>query len=158
MPTSSNRYVVLAAIFTVRDNSNTFIEIYVICLSLVEEDIPQHIFQLDGVVEQLRTYRKSDIAAELITVAARFQETASDNRLGRPRTQNASLQKATLSRFKKLAPGLSKGKTLMAEMKAAKDETGRIKITAGLYLLSKQKHGAEVMKKVSVIELSYECE
>jgi hypothetical protein len=46
----------------------------------------------------------------------------------------------------------------MAEMKAAKDETGRIKITAGLYLLSKQKHGAEVMKRVSIIELSDECE
>jgi hypothetical protein len=91
MPTLSNRYVVLAAIFTVRDNSNASIEICVISLSLVEEDISQNIFQLDGVMEQLRTHRKSDVAAEIIKIAARFQETASDNCLGRPRTQNASL-------------------------------------------------------------------
>jgi len=73
---------------------------------------------------------------------------ASDNCLGRPRTQNASLQKATVARFKLPAPGLSKGKTLIEEMKAAKDKAGRIKITAGFYLLSKDKRGAEVMKKV----------
>lgn len=140
----------LAANFTVRGNSHASIETYVICLSSVEEDIPQTIFELDGAAEQLSAYRKSDVAAEIIAIAARFQDTASDNRLGRPRTQNANLEKAALSRFKKLAPGLSKGKTLMAEMKAAaKGEAGRIKITAGLYLLSKYKRGgAEVMKRV----------
>jgi hypothetical protein len=81
-------------------------------------------------------------------LAAGFQSIASDNRLGRLRTQNTSLQKAALSRFKKPAPGLSKGKTLMAEMKAAKDDAGRIKIMAGLYLISKNKSGTEIMKKV----------
>jgi hypothetical protein len=147
MPTLSNRYVMLAANFTVRGNSHASIETYVICLSSVEEDIPQTIFELDGAAEQLSAYRKSDVAAEIIAIAARFQDTASDNRLG---TQNANLEKAALSRFKKPAPGLSKGKTLMAEMKAAaKGEAGRIKITAGLYLLSKYKRGgAEVMKRV----------
>ena len=134
--------------FMVRDGSSAYIEIYVIFLSSVEEDIPQSIFKLDGAMDQLDTYRKSDVAAGIIAIAARFQDTASDNRLGRPRTQNAGLQKATLSRFKKPAPGLSKGKTLLAEMKAANNEAGRTKITAGLYLLSKHKRGAEVMKKV----------
>ena len=148
MPTLSNRYAMLAANFTVRDNLSASIEIYVICLSSVEADVPQSVFKLDGVVEQLSDYRKSDVAAGIIAIAARFRDTASDNRLGRPRTQNAGLQKATLSRFKKPAPGLSKGKTLLAEMKVARDDAGRIKITAGLYLLSKYKHGAETMKKV----------
>jgi hypothetical protein len=151
MPTLSNRYVDLAVNFMVRDNSSASIKIHAICLSSVEEDVPQSIFKLEGAVEQLNTYQKSDVAAEIIAVAARYQYTASDNRLGRPRTQNAGLQKATLSRFKKPAPGLSKGKTLLAEMKAASNEAGRIKITAGLYLLSKHKRNAEVMTKVKSI-------
>jgi hypothetical protein len=97
---------------------------------------------------QLGSYQKSDVASEIMELAAGFQSIASDNHLGRLRTQNTSLQKAALSRFKKPAPGLSKGKTLMAEMKAVKDDAGRIKITAGLYLISKNKSGTEIMKKV----------
>jgi len=122
--------------------------LYIICLSSVEEDIPQSIFKLDRVVKQLSTYWKSDVAAEIIAIAARFQDTASDNCLGCLRTQNTSLQKAALSQFKKPATGLSKGKTLMAEIKAAKDDVGRMKITAGLYLLFKYKTHTKVMKKV----------
>jgi hypothetical protein len=99
-------------------------------------------------MEQLSGYQKSDVASEILDLAAGFQSIASDNRLGRPRTQNTSLQKTVISRFKKPAPGLSKGKTLMAEMKTAKDDTGRIKITAGLYLISKNRSGTETMKKV----------
>jgi hypothetical protein len=150
MPILSNRFATRVVIFMVRDNSSPSNEIYLICLSSAQEDIPQSIIQLDGAAEQLKVSRKSDVVTEIIAIAAGFQETASDNRLGRPRTQNPGLQKATLARFKKPAPGLSKGKTLMAEMKAAATDghTGRIKITAGLYLLSKYKRGPEVMKKV----------
>jgi hypothetical protein len=61
-----------------------------------------------------------------------------------------------LSCFKKPAPGLSKGKTLMAEMMSAKDNAGRIKITAGLYLISRNKSGTEVMKKVMLLK-SLKC-
>ena len=86
-----------------------------------------------------------------------FQSKASNHRLGQPRAQNPSLHNSTVmsvnSRFKKPAPGVSKGKTLLAEMKAAKEDSGRIKITAGLYMLSRGKNGAETMKKVLVIYL-----
>ncbi len=149
MPTLINHFVTRAVIFTVSDNLSLSNEIYLIYLSSAEEDIPQSIIKLDGAAEQLKVYRKSGVAASIIAIAAGFQETASDNRLGRPRTQNPGLQKATLARFKKPAPGLSKGKTLMAEMKAATEGMDRIKITAGLYLLSKYKRGPEVMKKVT---------
>ncbi|KAF8631327.1 hypothetical protein AX17_005133 [Amanita inopinata Kibby_2008] len=116
-----------------------------------EEAIPQSILKLNGAMEQLGSYQKSDVASEIFELAAGFQSVASDNRLGCPRTQNTSLQKAALSRFKEPAPGLSKGKTLLAEMKAAKDDSGRIKITAGLYLISKNKSGTEIMKKVMLL-------
>ena len=55
-----------------------------------------------------------------------------------------------MSRFKKPAPGISKGKTLLAEMKAAKDDTpGKIRITASLYVISpKSKGGIETMRRV----------
>ena len=43
----------------------------------------------------------------------------------------------------------------MAEMQAAKDNVGRIKITAGLYLISKNKSGVEAMKKVIYGFLNY---
>ena len=126
------------------------VDIYVICLLLAKEDIPPSVYRLVGVAEQLDNYSKSDVAADIIEVAARFRSIASDNRLGRPRTQNTNLQKAALSRFKKPAPGLSKGKTLMAEINAAKFDAGKIKVTAGLYVLSKNKSSvrAEIMKKV----------
>ena len=149
MLTLSNRCVVLVANYMVRDFVNTSIEINTVFLPSGEEDIPQAIFKLEGAVEQLNSFRKSDVAADIIANAARFKSTASDNRLGRLRTQNASLQKATLARFKKSAPGLSKGKTILAEMKAASNEPGRIKITARLYLLSKCKRGVEVITKVT---------
>jgi hypothetical protein len=149
MPASTNLFVTRAVDFTVRDESSPPNEIYLIYLLSAEEDIPQSIIQLNGAVEQLKSYCKSYVAASIIAIAARFQETASDNHLGRPRTQNPGLQKATLARFKKAVPGLSKGKTLMVEMKAATED--RIKMTAGLYLLSKYKRGPEVMKKVTSI-------
>ena len=98
-------------------------------------------------MDQLGSHRKSDVVSEIIELAARFQSIASDNRLGRPRTQNTSLQKASSLRFKKPAPGVSKGKMILVEMKAAKDNV-RIKITAGLYLISKNKSRMEIMKKV----------
>jgi len=36
----------------------------------VEEDIPQSVFKLEGAAEQLGTYRKSDVAAEIIAIVA----------------------------------------------------------------------------------------
>lgn len=146
----------LVATFMVRDsNLSVSVKIYVVCLPIADAEAPPSILKLVGAIEQLNNYRKSDVAAHIIELAARFQSVASDNRLGRPRTQNTSLQKAALSRFKKPAPGLSKGKTLMAEIKAAKNEAGKIKITAGLYILSKNKTGtrAEIMKKVKLLDL-----
>ena len=100
-------------------------------------------------MEQLTGYQKSDVTSEILELAARFQSIASDNHLGHPWTQNTSLQKSANSHFKKPAPELSKGKTrLLAEMKMAKVDASRIKITAGLYLISKNKSGNEMMKKV----------
>ena len=46
-----------------------------------------------------------------------------------------------MSRFKKPAPGISKGKTLLAEMKAAKDVAGKIRIAASLYVITESKGG-----------------
>jgi hypothetical protein len=46
---------------------------------------------------------------------------------------------------------------LLAEMKAAKEDSGsgRIKITAGLYMLSRAKNGAEMMRKVILLYYYY---
>lgn len=109
--------------------------------------------RIDGALTQLNSHKKSDLANEILSLAADFQSKASNNRLGQPRAQNPSLQKTVTSRFKKPAPGVSKGKTLLAEMKAAKQDSGseRIKITAGLYILSRAKNGTETMKKVIFI-------
>jgi hypothetical protein len=122
-------------------------------LALVDEEtIPQSVIRIDGAVAQLNSHKKSDLASEILNLAAEFQSKASDNRLGQPRAQMPSLQKTvnSLARFKKPAPGISKGKLILAEMKAAKEdsESGRIKITAGLYMLLRAKNGAEMMKKV----------
>ena len=54
--------------------------------------------------------------------------------------------------LQKAAPGVSKGKMLMAAMKAAKYVAGRIKITTGLYVISKSKSGAKMMKKVMLLK------
>ena len=119
------------------------------CLLLVDEEaIPQSILKLDGAMEQLSGYQKSDIPSEILDLAAGFQSIASDNHLGCLQTQNTSHQKTMISHFKKPAPKLLKGKTLMAEMKSAKDDAGRIKITARLYLISKNRSGTKTMKKV----------
>ena len=115
------------------------------------EPIPQSILDLNGALVQLTGHRKSDFASEILDVAAEFQRKASDNRLGLPRTQNTSLQKAATLRFKKPAPGISKGKTLLAEIKAAKDDadTGKIRITSSLYVIhSKSKGSTDTMRRV----------
>jgi hypothetical protein len=120
---------------------------------LVDSDsIPPSVLQIDGALKQLTGHQKSDFASEILQIAAGFQSKASDSRLGLPRTQNTSLQKASNARFKNLAP--SKAKTILTEMKERKDQAGRVKITVGLYMMtSKKKGGAETMKKVRVTEL-----
>jgi hypothetical protein len=115
-----------------------------------EETIPQDVLKLDGALAQLTKHQKSDFASEIFQIAAGYQRQVSDNRLGLPRTQNTSLQKITSSRhgFIKAKPGISKGKTILAEMNTKKEEAGRVKVTAGLYVVSKKKDGGEIMKKV----------
>ena len=121
-----------------------------------EEAIPQNILRIDGALAQLNSHKKSDLVSEILNLAAGFQSKVSNSRLGQPRAQNPSFQKTVVnlnSRFKKHAPGISKGKMVLAEMKAAEkegSESGRIKITAGLYMLSRAKNGAEMMKKVII--------
>lgn len=142
----------LAATITVQHSIFCYPEfiIYIHALLADEETIPQGILQLDGALAQLTKHQKSDFASEIFQIAAGYQSQASDNRLGLPRTQNASLQKTIInSRFKKPAPGISKGKTLLAEMNTKKEEAGRVKVTAGLYVVSKKKGGADIMKKVT---------
>jgi hypothetical protein len=125
--------------------------IYIHLFLADEETIPQGVLQLDGALAQLAKHHKSDFASEIFQIAAGYQSQASDNRLGLPRTQNASLQKATNSRFKKAAPGISKGKTLLAEMNTKKEEAGRVKVTAGLYMVFKKKGGnTDIMKRVKI--------
>ena len=121
-----------------------------------EEAIPQSVLRIDGALAQLKGHKKSDLASEILNLSADFQSKASNNRLGQPRAQNPSLHKAISSRFKNPAPGISKGKIILAEMKAAKEDSGRVKITAGLYMLSRAKNGTEIMKKVIYSSLSYE--
>jgi hypothetical protein len=89
-----------------------------------EEAIPQSILRIDGAIAQLKGHKKSDLAFEILNLAADFQSKASNNRLGQPRAQNTSLQKTVISRYKNPAPGVSKGKMLLAEMKAAKEDSG----------------------------------
>ena len=99
---------------------------------------------------QLAGYSKSDFGSEILQIAAGYQNKASDYRLGLPRTQNASLQKTSTSRFKKPAAGISKGKTILAEMQALKEDAGKIKITAGLWVARKgKKAGTDTFVKVT---------
>ena len=116
-------------------------------VGLVKEDaiIPQSIIRMDGAVAQLNGHKKSDLASEILNIAADFQSKASNNRLGQPRAQNPSLQKSRFN-LKNPGPGIAKGNMILTEMKAAaKEDFHQIKITAGLYLLSRAKNGVEMM-------------
>ena len=46
--------------------------------------------------------------------------------------------------------GITKGKKILNEMNTKKEEAGRVKVTAGLYVVSKKKGGGDIMKKVSI--------
>jgi hypothetical protein len=93
---------------------------------------------------QLAEFQKSDFSTKILEIAAGYQSKASDHRLGLPRTQNASLKKATAastSCFKKAAAGVSKGKTLLTEIQEKRANTGKVKITAGLWMMMPGKKG-----------------
>ena len=95
---------------------------------------------------------KSDFATEIFQIAPGYQRQASDNCLGLPQTQNTSLQKIISSRRGLMKPllGITKGKKILNEMNTKKEEAGRVKVTAGLYVVSKKKGGGDIMKKVSI--------
>ena len=144
-----------AVITTVRDKIFWLLHCSYNMVGLVKEDaiIPQSIIRMDGAVAQLNGHKKSDLASEILNIAADFQSKASNNRLGQPRAQNPSLQKSRFN-LKNPGPGIAKGKMILTEMKAAaKEDFHRIKITAGLYLLSRAKNGVEMMKKVLISPL-----
>ncbi|KAJ6499850.1 hypothetical protein DFH09DRAFT_1336327 [Mycena vulgaris] len=74
------------------------------------DSVPKQIFQSPGANEQLLSFKTSDLTSELWEMAQGFKKTASDHRLGLPRVQNKSLQKAgTASALKKRPPGSAKG-------------------------------------------------
>ena len=75
-----------------------------------------------------------------------------NNCLGLSQTQNTSLQKIISSRRGLMKPllGITKGKKILNEMNTKKEEAGRVKVTAGLYVVSKKKGGGDIMKKVSI--------
>ena len=54
-------------------------------IGLVDEDaIPQSIIKIDGATAQLNDHKKSDLASEILNIAADFQSKASNNHLGQP--------------------------------------------------------------------------
>jgi len=125
------------------------------------ETIPPEIRGLKGAEAQLAEYREST-AFELLGLASIYQQQASDSRLGLPRVQNSNLQKArsattaakptsarTAQYGKLAAPRTTsvsaKTKSLLDEIRAVKEKRNRIKITAGLYYLDRNKKFKKVL-------------
>lgn len=101
-------------------------------LEEADGEVPRAILKIPGVTTQLEEYNKS-----------------------RPRTQNANLQKAVVaSRFAKPGPMLTQGKAILAEMKAAQQNSDGVKITSCLWLSKKAKGGSDVLVKVPQVTFS----
>ncbi|KAF9457273.1 hypothetical protein BDZ94DRAFT_1240915 [Collybia nuda] len=121
------------------------------CSFLVDSDaVPSSIIQLKGAMAQLAEFQK------------RYQSKASDHRLGLPRMQNASLQKATAaatSHFKKAPVGIAKGKTILADIQEQRANAGKVKITAGLWMMAPAKRGgAQSFVRVPQVQFSMRFE
>jgi hypothetical protein len=108
------------------------------------EEIPAALLRLNGAADQLGQFQKSS-ASDLLRLAFTHQKQASDHRLGLPRPQNTSLQKASFASVKQ-RPGQQapKGPSTRTQMineqiRAAKDIKDKIKITAGLYTVTNAK-------------------
>ncbi|KAJ7138884.1 hypothetical protein C8R46DRAFT_1234129 [Mycena filopes] len=115
------------------------------------DSIPKAIFELPGASEQLLSFQTSDFTAQLWEVAQGYKKTASDHRLGLPRTQNPSLQKAALAAVptKKAAPGISKGATILQEMKDKREQGKKVKFTV-LLCKSKPTKGKGGFQHISI--------
>ncbi|KAJ7737638.1 hypothetical protein DFH07DRAFT_779319 [Mycena maculata] len=76
----------------------------------------------------------SDFTSELWEIAQGYKKTAFDHRLGVPRIQNSSLQKAVASAaLKKATPGVSRGPTrgaaLLQELQDKREQGKKVKFT-----------------------------
>lgn len=103
------------------------------------EEIPAVLLRLNGAADQLGQFQKSS-ASDLLRLAFTHQKQASDHRLGLPRPQNTSLQKATLAGLKQQqapkGPSTARTQMISEQIRAAKDNKNKIKITAGLYTVT----------------------
>jgi hypothetical protein len=114
-----------------------------------------------GANEQILQHQTSDFTPELWQSIQGYKQTASDNRLGLPRTMNSSLKKtpAGLAKLQEAAPGVSKGQTLaktttgasiVQEMKDKRDQGKRVKflITFAKSVRGDKKGAADKMQVV----------
>ncbi|KAF8712521.1 hypothetical protein AX14_013037 [Amanita brunnescens Koide BX004] len=118
------------------------------------EEIPAVLLRLNGAADQLGQFQKSS-ASDLLRLAFTHQKQASDHRLGLPRPQNTSLQKATLAGLKQQqapkGPSTARTQMISEQIRAAKDNKNKIKITAGLYTVT---HDSAKFSKVLKVYFS----
>ncbi|KAJ7683254.1 hypothetical protein B0H17DRAFT_1137928 [Mycena rosella] len=92
-----------------------------------DSNIPRAFLDLPGAFEQIQTFKTSDFTSEIWELVQGHKQTASDTRLGLPRTQNTNLQKTPLGKIQaqnkaleKAVPGIARGMTRVEEMKNKK--------------------------------------
>ncbi|KAJ6579248.1 hypothetical protein DFH09DRAFT_1447600 [Mycena vulgaris] len=116
------------------------------CLKLAKADsVPRSIIDVPGAFEQIQGFQTSDFISEFWELAQGYKQTASDTRLGLPRTQNSNLQKTHpashsgsvrgqlhAKTLEKAIPGIAKGMTRVEEMKDTKARGKRIKMIISL--------------------------
>ncbi|KAJ6450145.1 hypothetical protein C8R45DRAFT_1084008 [Mycena sanguinolenta] len=138
------------------------------CHLLAQADsIPRIVLNIPGATEQITTYQTSDFTSEIWGLAQGYKRMASDTRLGLPRALNTSLQKTPAgmtSMSKKLlqtkaleraVPGIGKGMTRVQEMKDARDQGTKIKITVTFAIAHVDKK-AVVVPSVRVVHNAQE--
>ncbi|KAJ6520576.1 hypothetical protein DFH09DRAFT_1426935 [Mycena vulgaris] len=109
------------------------------------DSVPRSIIDVPGAFEQIQGFQTSDFISEFWELAQGYKQTASDTRLGLPRTQNSNLQKTHpashsgsvrgqlhAKTLEKAIPGIAKGMTRVEEMKDTKARGKRIKMIISL--------------------------
>ncbi|KAJ6505038.1 hypothetical protein C8R45DRAFT_1181007 [Mycena sanguinolenta] len=131
------------------------------------DSIPRIVLNIPGATEQITIYQTSDFTSEIWGLAQGYKRMASDTRLGLPRALNTSLQKTPAgmtSMSKKLlqtkaleraVPGIGKGMTPVQEMKDARDQGTKIKITVTFAIAHVDKK-AVVVPSVRVVHNAQE--
>ncbi|KAJ7149433.1 hypothetical protein C8R43DRAFT_951913 [Mycena crocata] len=100
------------------------------------ETLPRAILDLPGAYDQISNFKTSDYTSEIWELAEGYKRTASDTRLGLPRTQNTSLRKTPsalrqaerLRALEKAVPGIGRGMTRVQQTKDKHNMAQKIKI------------------------------